>query len=117
MVFCTRIIRAGVHADAGVGTFQLWVPFPVKSVRILNVTAAAANPEATCLVLSSSLFRDEEFAMVTVAVPAIVIPQHVTMAFETPATVNGQYDLRLQLFDRTVPDQDVLVTVVMQFTG
>ncbi len=116
MVFCTRIIRAGVRADAGVGTFQIWVPFPVKSVRIINATAAAANPEGTCLVLSSSLFLNEDFGMVTVAVPAIVFPQHVTMSYETPVTVNGQYDLRIQLFDRTVPQQAILVTVVMQFS-
>ncbi len=72
------MIRAGVYADAGVGTFQVWVPFPVKFVRIINATAAAANPAATCL------------GMVTVAVPAFVIPQHVIVSYEKPITVNGQ---------------------------
>ena len=99
------------------GTYQVWVPFPVSSVRILNATAAAANPEATCLVVSSSLFQNEEFAMVTVGVPAVVIPQHVNMTFETPMTINGMYDMRIQLFDGTLPQQAILVTVVIQFSG
>ncbi len=112
----TRIVRCGIHADAGVGTFRLWIPFPVSRVRILNASVAAAVPEATCLVCSSSLFQNEEFALLTVAVPAVVIAQKVTMNFHTPIIVTGMFDLKIQLFDGTIPDQDCLVSLVMEFS-
>ncbi len=116
MVFCTRIIRVGIHADSGVGSFNLWVPFPVSKVRILNASAAAAAHEATCLVCSSNLFHNEEFALLTVTVPAVIVAQHVTMHFHTPITVNGMFDLRIQLFDGTLPAQNVLVTIALEFS-
>ncbi len=115
-MICTRIIRVGIHADAGVGSVRVWAPFPVSAVRIINASAAAGAHEATCLVLSSSLFQNEEFALLTVTVPAVIVPQDVTMRFHTPIIVNGMFDLSIKLFDGTVPGQDILLAIVMEFS-
>jgi hypothetical protein len=115
MPICTKIIRAGVPAGTGTGAFRLTVPFPVGRVRILSGSASSGAAGTQLLICQSSLFQNNDFAMVTSNALPLIIRQDTVMDFHTSSIINGVFDVRISYFDGTFPAAETLLGFVMQF--